>query len=91
MTVERTGGPGPRKEIGGAESSQRHPPHVTENDRGAQFQEETEAPNDVAGPASIAHGRDRVASDKDVPAIDDESMYGNRPAEDKDRAETDMP
>jgi hypothetical protein len=91
MTLERTGGPGPRKEIRTAESSPVHPPHVTENDRGAQFQKDTEAPNEIAGPNSIAHGQDRVASDKDVPAIDDESMYGNRPAEDKDRKATDMP
>ena len=91
MTTERTGGPGPAKRSGTPRASQLHPPHVTENDRGAQFQKDTDAPNDVAGPNSIAHGQDRVASDKDVPAIDDESMYGNRPAEDKDRAETDMP
>ena len=91
MTVERTGGPGPRKEIGNAESSQVHPPHVTENDKGAQFQADTEAPNDVAGLPANAHGQDRVAADRAVPEIDDESMYGNRPGEDKDRSETEMP
>jgi hypothetical protein len=91
VTAERSGGPGPRKEIGTAESSQVHPPHVTENDRGAEFQADTQAPNDVAGLPANAHGHDRVASDVEVPAIDDESMYGNRPAEDKDRAKHEMP
>ena len=91
MSAERTGGPGPRKEVHDAESPQRHPPHVTENDRGAQFQADHPAPNDVAGAPANAHGQDRVAADRAVPAIDDESMYGNRPGEDKDRAETEMP
>ncbi len=91
MTTERTAGPGPRKEIGDAESSQLHPPHVTENDRGAQFQANTEAPNEVPGLPANAHGKDVVDSPDEVPQIDDESMYGNRPGEDKDRAETDMP
>jgi hypothetical protein len=91
MTTERTAGPGPRKEVGDAQSSQVHPPHVTENDRGAQFQSDTQAPNDVAGLPATAHGRDRVAADQEVPGIDDESAYERRPGEDKDRAETDMP
>jgi hypothetical protein len=47
MTVERTAGPGPRKEIGGPENSQVHPPHVTENDRGAQVQGSSQSPNPV--------------------------------------------
>jgi hypothetical protein len=91
MTMERTAGPGPRKEIGDAASSQLHPPHVTENDRGAQFQKESPAPNDVAGPPATAHGSDKVQSEREVPGIDDESAYERRPGEDKNRAETDMP
>jgi hypothetical protein len=91
MTTERTAGPGPRKEIGDAESSQLHPPHVTENDRGAQFQADTDAPNDVAGSPANAHGRDVVDAHKEVRQVDDESAYENRPGEDKDRAATDMP
>jgi hypothetical protein len=91
MTVERTGGPGPRKEIGDGESSQVHPPHVTENDRGAQLQADTQAPNDVAGLPANAHGRDAVASHHEVRRVDDESAYERRPGEDKDRRETDMP
>ncbi|HEX6038201.1 hypothetical protein [Longimicrobium sp.] len=89
--MERTAGPGPRKEIGDAESSQLHPPHVTENDRGAQFQADSPAPNDVAGPPATAHGRDAVDSANEVRQVDDESAYERRPGEDKDRAETDMP
>ena len=91
MTTERTAGPGPRTEIGDAESSQLHPPHVTENDRGAQFQADNPSPTDVAGPPATAHGRDKVASEREVTGIDDESAYERRPGEDKDRGETDMP
>ena len=91
MSAERSGGPGPRKEVGDAESSQLHPPHVTKNDRGAPFQADSPSPQDVPGLPANAHGHDRVAADGAVPAIDDESMYSNRPGEDKDRSETEMP
>jgi hypothetical protein len=89
MTIERDAGPGPRKEIGGAASSQVHPPHVTENDKGAQVQGSTEAPNEVPALPANAHGQDLVEADKQVREIDDESMYGSRPGEDKDRHKTD--
>ncbi|HEX5870439.1 MAG TPA: hypothetical protein VFY65_08490 [Longimicrobium sp.] len=89
MTTERDAGPGPRKEVGGAASSQVHPPHVTENDEGAQAQESTQAPNAVPLAPANAHGKDLVEADKQVRQIDDESMYGSRPGEDKDRAKTD--
>ena len=85
MSVERTGGPGPRKEVGGAESSQVHPPHVTENDKGAQVQGSTQAPNTVPALPANAHGQDRVAPTAGAEYIDDESMYEKRPGEDKDR------
>jgi hypothetical protein len=91
VTGGHAAGPGPRQEVGGAASSQAHPPHVTENDRGAPLQDSTEAPNDVAASPANAHGQDLVEADKQVRAIDDESMYGNRPGEDKDRHETEMP
>jgi hypothetical protein len=91
MTTERTAGPGPRKEIGDAASSQVHPPHVTENDRGAQVQGSTQAPNTVPAMPANAHGRDVVDSSNEVRQVDDESAYERRPGEDKDRAETDMP
>lgn len=89
MTTERDAGPGPRKEIGGAASQKVHPPHVTENDKGAQVQGSTEAPNEVPALPANAHGQDLVEADKQVREIDDESMYGSRPGEDKDRRKTD--
>jgi hypothetical protein len=91
MSTERTGGPGPRKEIGDVESSRVHPPHVTENDRGAQFQGSTQAPNEVPGLPANAHGRDVTDAHEEVRRVDDESAYERRPGEDKDRRETDMP
>ena len=91
MTIERSGGPGPRKEIGDAESSQLHPPHVMENDSGAQVQGSTQAPNTVPAMPANAHGKDVVDSQHEVRRVDDESAYERRPGEDKDRRETDMP
>ncbi|HEU0016241.1 MAG TPA: hypothetical protein VFQ45_21360 [Longimicrobium sp.] len=90
MNRENAGGPGPRKEIGGAESSQAHPPHVTENDEGAPVQASTQAPNDVPALPANAHGRDQLGNERSGPGrIDPESMYDHRPGEDKDRRETD--
>ncbi|HEX8394144.1 MAG TPA: hypothetical protein VF665_17505 [Longimicrobium sp.] len=91
MTTERTGGPGPRKEIGTAASSQAHPPHVTENDKGAQVQNSSPSPTDVPVLGANAHGQDLVATDEAPAEIREESMYGGRPGEHKDRRETDMP
>ena len=91
MTEERSAGPGPRKEVGTAASSQVHPPHATENDHGAQVQQSTTAPNTVPVSPANAHGKDLVEADKAPKAINDESMYGGRPGEHKDRRETDMP
>jgi hypothetical protein len=83
-------GPGPRQEHGDAESSRRHPPKLTQNDRDAEVQDSTQAPNDVPVLPANAHGQDVVPPD--VPGeIDDESMYDRRPGEDKDRDERDMP
>jgi hypothetical protein len=89
VSVERSGGPGPRTEIGGGDTRQK--PHVTENDRGAPLQADSPAPNDIAGSAANAHGHDTVESHKEVRRVDDESAYEGRPGEDKDRHETDMP
>ena len=62
---------------------------MTENDKGAQAQESTQAPNEVPLAPANAHGQDLVEADKQVRQIDDESMYGSRPGEDKDRGKTD--
>jgi hypothetical protein len=80
--------PGPvggRKEIGDAESSRRDPPHVDENMEDAPLQEDHPSPNDVAALPATAHGRDEVPADEQDQPIDPESMYDNRPEEDKDR------
>jgi hypothetical protein len=81
--------PGPRKEVGTAASSQLHPPHVDVNARGAAAQQSTPSPKDVPLPGAVAHGTDHGGSTTGRP--DDESMYGGRPGEDKDRKPTDMP
>ena len=70
------GGPGPRKEPGNAQTSQRHPPHTPEGE-------------EVPPLGANAHGHDRHPAEH--PPIDPESMYDRRPAEDKDREITDMP
>ena len=55
MSGDSPAGPGPRKEI---DSTPREKPHVTENDRDAGFQKQTQAPDDVAGLPANAHGHD---------------------------------
>ncbi|MDQ3556910.1 MAG: hypothetical protein M3409_09050 [Gemmatimonadota bacterium] len=78
--------PGERKEVGGQASSQRHPPHVSENAEEAPVQEEV-APGGEPVPTlgANAHGVDKVSTDEmDLP-VDDESMYDRRPSEDKDQ------
>jgi hypothetical protein len=83
-------GPGPRPEQDDGETSPRHPPKLTPNDRGAPVQDSTQAPDDVPVLPANAHGQDVV--NPNVPGkIDDESMYDRRPGEDKDRDERDMP
>lgn len=89
--ARQSAGPGPRQEVGDAASSQRHPPHVTENDEGAPVQGSAPAPDDVAALPASAHGEDVVEAHREVGELDDASMYDRRPGEDKDRHETDMP
>lgn len=81
--------PGPRKEVGDAESSRRDPPHTDVNAKGAPMQADVQAPNDVPTQGATAHGRDKGGEGPGH--IDDESAYERRPGEDKDRAETEMP
>jgi hypothetical protein len=84
------GGPGRRQELGDQESSQLHPPHVDKNAQGAPVQQATQAPNDVPVLGANAGGSDKQSADQPR-TIDAESMYDRRPAEDKDRDESDMP
>lgn len=83
--------PGTRKEMGDAESSRRHPPHVDVNAEDAPVQGSTQAPNDVPTLPANAHGRDQLGEGNGAHPIDPESMYDHRPAEDKDRDKHDMP
>ena len=86
MSGDSPAGPGPRKEI---DSTPREKPHVTENDRGAGFQKQTQAPDDVAGLPANAHGHDKHGT-HDQPR-DDASMYDGRPSEDKDQPASGKP
>ena len=45
--------------------------------------------SDGTASVRLAPGKYLVESDEQVREIDDESMYGNRPGEDKDRGKTD--
>ena len=85
----RASQPGPRKEVGNAASSQLHPPHVDVNATDAAAQESNTSPTDVPVLPANAHGTDHGGTT--TGAQDDESMYGGRPGEDKDRKPTDMP
>ena len=74
--------PGPRKEVGDAASSQLHPPHLSENDRGAPVQGKAEGADIPTMPAN-AHGQDKSEMTRQ-PATDAASMYDRRPGENKD-------
>ena len=74
--------PGPRKEVGGAASSQLHPPHLGENDRGAPVQDGAEGADIPTMPAN-AHGQDKSEMTRQPPT-DATSMYERRPGENKD-------
>jgi len=78
------GGPGPRQEVGGAASSQRHPPHVDVNAKGSPLQEGSGNPADVPAMPANAHGSDHASAGEQPHSIDDASMYDRRPEEDKD-------
>lgn len=74
---------GERHEVGDAQSSQRHPPHVTANDEAAPAQAEEGAEAPVL-PANAA-GRDAVGAEEQDFEVDEESAYDRRPTQDKDR------
>ncbi|HEV2150114.1 MAG TPA: hypothetical protein VGR37_22140 [Longimicrobiaceae bacterium] len=74
--------PGPRKDVGDAESSRRRPPHVTESVEDAPVQGRAEAVDIPTLPPN-AHGEDKTEM-TEQPAIDPTSMYEHRPGEDKD-------
>lgn len=78
------GGPGPRKDVGDATSSHKHPPHISENAEDAPIQQDNAATKAPVIPPT-AHGRDTVSTEElEDQQIREESMYGGRPSEDKD-------
>lgn len=85
VATENPGGgdAGERHEVGDASSSRRDPPHVTENDEGAEVQQAHEGGEAPALPAN-ASGRDSVSAEEQDVGIDDESAYDGRPTQDKD-------
>ncbi len=85
----RASQPGPRKDVGTAAGSQLHPPHVDVNADDAPLQESNTSPTDVPLSGANAHGTDHGGTTTGTP--DDESMYGGRPGENKDRKLNDMP
>lgn len=85
MTSQEPSGPvGSRKEVGDKESSQLHPPHVDESLQDAPLQEEHSSRDDVAALPATAHGQDTQTAEEQSQPIDPESMYDNRPEEEKD-------
>jgi hypothetical protein len=75
--------PGERTEMGTADDSRRHPPHVTENADDAAIQN-GEPDGEIPVIPPNASGHDRVPADDQARPIDPESAYDRRPAEDKD-------
>jgi hypothetical protein len=74
-----------RQEVGDAESSQRHPPHVARQDAEAEIQDELPSPGGVPVLPANAHGRDKLTPDEQREPMDDASMYDGRPERDKDQ------
>lgn len=77
------GQPGMRKEVGGAESSQKRPPYVTGQVEDTPVQGSSPSPTPIPTLPANAHGSDRSEMTQQ-PEIREESMYENRPAEHKD-------
>ncbi|MBV9774298.1 MAG: hypothetical protein JO040_10135 [Gemmatimonadetes bacterium] len=76
------GQPGMRKEVGDAASSQKHPPHVAGHLEDAPVQGSSPSPAPIPTLGANAHGSDKSEITKQ-PGIREESMYENRPAENK--------
>jgi hypothetical protein len=81
---EQPGPVGGRKEIGDAKSSRRDPPHLDKNMEDAPLQDDHPSPEDVAALPATAHGHDEIPAEEQSQPIVPESMYDNRPEEDKD-------
>lgn len=77
-----------RHEVGDAQSSRQHPPHITPNDRNAPLQGGHESPDTVSVLPANAAGKDQQSGDGAGYGIDEESMYDGRRSGDKDQPPT---
>lgn len=68
-----------RREVGDADGSSKHPPHVARHELGAPIQEESESPTAVPVLPANAGGRDSATADEQDEPVDPESMYDRRP------------
>lgn len=75
--------PGARREVGTAADSRRHPPHATDQVKGEPVQGSNTSPSPTPTLPANAHGEDATQM-PDQPAIRPESMYENRPGENKE-------
>ncbi len=73
-----------RNEVGDAQSSSRHPPHVQDQEKGMDVQGNAGGEDAPVMPAN-AGGQDRLTVDEQNGSIDSESMYDQRPERDKTR------
>ena len=70
-----------RGEVGNQASSQKHPPHVSENAEDEPIQKEMISPRPAPVLPANASGSDKVGAEEQDQGIDDESMYDRRPEE----------
>lgn len=74
-----------RQEVGSQASSNRNPPHVSENAEDEPIQKEMPSPGAAPVMPANASGTDKVDSAEQAQPVDDESMYDGRPDEDKNQ------
>jgi hypothetical protein len=89
--ADQGGGP-EREEKGSAAESRRHPPHQDEDGKEGSVEEHQPEQDEVPTSPATGHGEDRVPVDEEQKRpIREDSMYGQRPGEDKDRKPTENP
>jgi hypothetical protein len=81
--LERAGQPGPRQEVGTAETSHLHPPHVPGQEEEAPVQASSPSPTPVAPLPANAAGHDTMPPGRGGHTQDGGSMYEGRREEDK--------
>ena len=92
MTSADQGGGPEREEKGTAAESRRDPPHQDEGGKEGSVEEDQPGQDEVPTSPATGHGEDKVPVDEEQGRpIRDDSMYGQRPGEDKDRGRRDNP